>query len=122
MRDADITSSATCPKMIFKSGSRKRMHKAVMPMEATSIVKNTCLAARLQVAASFFPKYWEQTMVPPAASARKTCSIRLLMESTKETAEMAALPMLLTMIVSTVPIRALSSCSIISGTRSKNRS
>ena len=39
----------------------------------------------------------------------------MLMESTRETAEMAAEPALLTIMVSAAPISAFSTCSIISG-------
>ncbi len=47
---------------------------------------------------------------------------KILMESTSDTAEMAAEPTLLTIIVSIVPIREESSCSIMTGIRSFRKS
>ena len=61
-------------------------------------------------------------MAPPAASAESAWITRTFMESTSETAEMAADPTLLTIMVSTVPIRQERSCSTMMGTRSLRRS
>lgn len=47
---------------------------------------------------------------------------KILMESTSETAEIAADPTLLTIIVSTVPIREESNCSMMIGIKSLRRS
>ena len=47
---------------------------------------------------------------------------KILMESTSETAEIAAEPTLLTIIVSTVPIREESNCSMMIGIKSLRRS
>ena len=57
-------------------------------------------------------------MVPPVARAANRYSASTLMESTSDTAEMAALPTVVTIMVSAVPMRALSSCSAISGSSS----
>ena len=54
-------------------------------------------------------------IVPPVAMAAKTLISSTLIASTSDTAEIAAEPALDTIIVSTVPISELSSCSIISG-------
>ena len=56
-------------------------------------------------------------MVPPAASAENAWINNTLMESTRETAEIAADPTLLTIMVSAVPIKEFNSCSRMTGTR-----
>ena len=61
-------------------------------------------------------------MAPPAARAESAWITSTFMESTRDTAEMAAEPTLLTIMVSTVPIRQLKSCSTIMGMRSFLRS
>ena len=55
-------------------------------------------------------------MVPPAASAANTWITSTLIESTNDTAEIAADPTLLTIIVSAVPIREFRICSTTTGT------
>jgi len=55
-------------------------------------------------------------MVPPAASAANTWITSTLIESTSDTAEIAADPTLLTIIVSAVPIREFRICSTTTGT------
>ena len=82
------------------------------------MTKNTCLAAWRAPFVLWLPRYCEQRIAPPAASAESACMTRILIESTSETAEIAAEPTLLTIIVSTVPIREANSCSIIIGTKS----
>ena len=59
--------------------------------------------------------YCEQTIEPPAASAEKAWISRILMESTRDTADIATGPTLLIISVSAIPIRQFKSCSIISG-------
>ena len=54
-------------------------------------------------------------MVPPVASAAKTCITKTLMESVSETAEIAALPTRDTMTESAIPMKDVSNCSIITG-------
>ena len=61
-------------------------------------------------------------MVPPVARAVIIMSTRLLMESTSETPDTAASPTRATIMVSAVPIRAVNSCSTISGINSMARS
>ena len=86
-----------------------------MASDSTSTVITSWPPARL--ASSFFcaPRYWAHTIVPPVAMAENTWIISTLMASTSETAEMAADPALLTIMVSTEPIMAVSTCSAISG-------
>ena len=86
-----------------------------MTTEITRITNRTCLAARFASFSFFFPIYWEQIMHPPAASAAKAWITSIFMASTRETADMAAGPTLLTITVSTVPIRELRTCSMIRG-------
>ena len=59
--------------------------------------------------------YCEQRIAPPAASAENAWITNTLMESTRDTADIAAEPTLLTIMVSTVPIREFSTCSKITG-------
>ncbi len=54
-------------------------------------------------------------MTPPAARAEKIWMMRLLTESTRETAETAALPTLVTITVSNMPMREFRSCSSMRG-------
>ena len=56
-------------------------------------------------------------IAPPAARAENACITRTLIESTNDTADIAAEPTLLTIIVSAVPITEFNSCSNITGTR-----
>ena len=55
--------------------------------------------------------YCEQRIALPAASAENAWITNTLMESTRDTADIAAEPTLLTIMVSTVPIREFSTCS-----------
>ena len=57
-------------------------------------------------------------MAPPVAMAANILMIKIFNESTRETAEMAAEPMLVTIMVSTDPINAVKTCSNINGTMS----
>lgn len=54
-------------------------------------------------------------MAPPVAMAANTLMIKMFNESTRETAEIAAEPMLVTIIVSTDPINAVKTYSNING-------
>ena len=97
------------------------MQSTVITAEIRNTTSSTCFAA---LSASFgfsFPIYWEQMIQPPAASAEKAWITSTLIESTRETADMAAAPTLLTMMVSAVPIREFKSCSTIRGTSSAHR-
>lgn len=68
------------------------------------MMNNTCLADSFAIFLFCCPIYCEQTIAPPAASAENACITRILIESTSDTAEIAADPILLTIIVSAVPI------------------
>ena len=54
-------------------------------------------------------------MVPPVAMAANILMIKIFNESKRETAEIAAKPMLVTIMVSTDPINAVKTCSNING-------
>ena len=90
--------------------------------DKTVMTKSTCLADSLAAFLLLLPRYWEQRIAPPAASAESAWITKTLMESTRDTAEIAADPTLLTIIVSAVPIREESSCSTMIGTKSFRRS
>ncbi len=113
-----MTSRSMLPNISRSRGLRRHSPASVTPREIVSMVSTTCLAARLQPSRSPPPRYWEQRMDAPAAMAENIWITRLLMESTRETAEMASLPTLLTIMVSTMPIREFSSCSTTMGIRS----
>lgn len=54
-------------------------------------------------------------MAPPVAMAANILMIKIFNESKRKTAEMAAKPMLVTIMVSTDPINAVKTCSNING-------
>ena len=54
-------------------------------------------------------------IAPPAASAENAWITSTLMESTNDTADIAADPTLLTIMVSTVPIKEFNTCSKMTG-------
>ena len=83
---------------------------------------STCRAAWSAPSRSRRPRYWAQTMAPPVAIAVKRKITSLLMESTRETPDMEAEPILETIMVSTMPMRLVSTCSMIRGTMSFRRS
>ena len=57
-------------------------------------------------------------MAPPVAMAANTLMIKMSYESTRETAEMAVEPMLVTIMVSTDPINSVKTWSNINGIKS----
>ncbi len=61
--------------------------------------------------------YWAQTIAPPAANAENAWITNILIESTSDTAEIAADPTLLTIIVSAVPMMEFNNCSSMIGTK-----
>ena len=67
---------------------------------------------------SFRPRYWLQRIAPPVAIAEKIKTIITFIESTRETAEIAAEPHFVIITVSAVPINEFKSCSTIRGTSS----
>ena len=117
-RAFSMTSASTLPNMSDKSGARNITHIAEIAVDIVNIDSMSCLPAAFALSVRCFPIYCEQTMAPPVASAEKMLSINVLIESTSDTAEIAAEPTLLTIIVSAVPISELSTCSTISGMRS----
>ena len=90
--------------------------KALAAMGAPSdlrLVKEFPETADLAIPCFTFAK---PLKMAPVAIAEKTFTTRTFIESTRETAEIAAAPAVVTMTVSAVPMRELSSCSIIRGT------
>ena len=61
------------------------------------------------------PKYWAETMAPPAPMAEKSWMSRMFRESTRETADTAFSPAVVTMTVSAMPTMTARNCSAISG-------
>ena len=101
---------------------RKIRHGIITPTEIANTARNTCFAARFAPFRSSLPIYWEQMIAAPVVSAAKICITRLLMESTSEMAEIAALPTLLTIMVSAIPIKEFKSCSRTIGNSKTKRS
>ena len=64
------------------------------------------------------PKCWAQMMAPPVAMAANILMIKIFNESTRETAEIAVEPILVTIMVSTDLINAFKTCSNINGIKS----
>ena len=116
--ELSITASSTWPKIRCSSGPRNIIQNIDNTVEIVSTLKVTCLAASLLDSRSPLPRYWEQIIAAPAPN---TCMTSTLMESTSDTAEIAALPTLLTIMVSAIPIKEFKSCSTIIG-RSSVRS
>ena len=113
--ELSITASSTCPKIRCNSGPRNTMQSMDNTVEIVRTLKVTCLAASLLDSRSPLPRYWEQIIAAPAPNAVNTCMTSTLMESTRDTAEIAALPTLLTIMVSAIPIKEFKSCSTIIG-------
>lgn len=113
--ELSITASSTCPKIRCNSGPRNTMQSMDNTVEIVRTLKVTCLAASLLDSRSPLPRYWEQIIAAPAPNAVNTCMTSTLMESTRDTAEIAALPTLLTIMVSTIPIKAFNNCSTMIG-------
>jgi hypothetical protein len=90
-------------------------HTADITVDIANMDKTSCLPAAFARSILCLPIYWEHTIAPPVARAENILRISVLIESTSDTAEIAAEPTLLTIIVSAVPIRELSICSIIRG-------
>ena len=64
-----MTSASTLPKINRSSGPRVRRQTAMTADEIHATTKDNCLADSSAFFLSFCPMYWEQTIVPPAASA-----------------------------------------------------
>ena len=83
---------------------------------AIDVIDNTTWrAAALAFFGSPLPMYCEHRIVPPVAIAEKSWMTRLLMASVRETAEIAALPIRVTIMESAMPMKLASRFSIISG-------
>ena len=91
------------------------MQGIVINIEIRVTEKINCFKAWLAFSFWFYPKYWAQMMAPPVAMAANILMIKIFNESTRETAEIAAEPMLVTIMVSTDPINAVKTYSNING-------
>lgn len=83
------------------------MQGRVIRIEIRVMEKINCFKAWLAFSFWLDPKYWAQMMAPPVAMAANILMIKIFNESTRETAEIAAEPMLVTIMVSTVPLMRL---------------
>ena len=110
-----ITFFSTDPKINVSNGLLNRMQGIVINMEIRVTEKINCFKAWLALSFWLDPKYWAQMMAPPVAMAANILMIKIFNESTRETAEIAAEPMLVTIMVSTDPINAVKTCSNING-------
>lgn len=115
-----MTEYSTVPNTSPKSFSPPKMQNAAIEREMTNTVSTTCPAALLLSFMFPLPIYCEQMIVAPDAIAANIWMTRLFMESTSDTADIASLPTVETIIVSTIPIREFKNCSIIIGKRSPN--
>ena len=117
-----MTAGSTFPKMSCNKPSRNRRQMAIRKTEITAELNSTWPAASPAPFLSLLPRNWAQIIHPPVETAVNRKMTSLLIESTQETPDTAALPMLETIRVSTVPMRAVSTCSMISGINSFRRS
>ena len=117
-----MTRGSTDPNVTRSSGRRKAMLKTAQAAVMTSELSAICCAALLLCFLSPAPRYWEQRIVPPVAIAAKIWMNSVLMASTRDTAEIAALPTRDTIMVSIIPISELRSCSAMRGQSSFLRS
>ena len=94
----------------------------VSTREITAELSSTCPAASEACFSSRLPRNCAQMIHPPVETAVNRNSTSLLMESTQETPDTAVLPTFETISVSIVPIKDVSTCSMIRGMRSFRRS
>lgn len=106
-----MTSASTDPKIKRSNGFWKIRQIRLITTEIAVIINSTCLADSFARFTFFCPIYCAQTIAPPAASAENAWITSTLIESTNDTAEIAADPTLLTIIVSAVPMMEFRSCS-----------
>ena len=71
----------------------------LMTSERIATAEMACAAERTTISSLPLPRYWATTTVPPVATAMKTCSRKILSESTMLTALTAATPEVLTIAV-----------------------
>lgn len=114
-----MTVSSTVPNISRKSLSPPKMQNTVIKKEITNTVSTTCPAALLLSFLFPLPIYCEQIIVAPDAIAENICITRLLIESTSDTADIAALPTVETIIVSAIPIKEFKNCSMMIGNNSQ---
>lgn len=91
------------------------MQGRIIKIEIRVTEKINCFKAWLAFSFWLYPKYWAQMMVPPVAMAVNILMIKIFNESTRETAKIAAEPILVTIMVSTDPINAVKTYSNING-------
>lgn len=89
-----ITFFSTDPKIRLNRGLLNRMQGMVIISEIRVTEKINCFKAWLALSFWLDPKYWAQMMAPPVAMAANILMIKIFNESTRETAEIAAEPML----------------------------
>ena len=102
-----ITLFSTDPKIRLNRGLLNRMQDKVIRIEIRVTEKINCFKAWLAFSFWLYPKYWVQMMAPPVAMAANILMIKIFNESTRETAKIAAEPILVTIMVSTDPINAV---------------
>ena len=120
--ESSITAGSTAPKIRRNNGRQKISPPAVIVKEITITVRKICLAALFAPLSSPFPRQWEHMIAAPVASAANTWITSVLIESTSETADIATLPTLLTIMVSAIPIREFNICSTMIGISSIHNS
>ena len=83
---------------------------------AQMVINHTSCSAAWQ-AFSFLccPRYWPATTAPPVPNAANTLMSSTMILSTRDTPDTAASPTLATMMLSAIPTRTASICSMISG-------
>lgn len=99
-----MTSASTDPNISPRSGFWNIRQIRLTASEIAVIINSTCLADSFAFSLFLCPIYYAQTIAPPAASAENAWITNTLIESTSDTAEIAADPTLLTIIVSAVPV------------------
>ena len=87
-----------------------------MNNEIIAVIRINCFAACLALSKVPCPTNCAATTAPPVAKAANILIKRILIPSTKETAETAASPTLATITVSKKPTKITNNCSITSGT------
>ena len=85
-----MTSASTDPKIRRSIGFWKTRQIRLITTEIAVIINSTCLADSFARFTFFCPIYCAQTIAPPAASAENAWITSTLIESTSDTAEIAA--------------------------------
>ena len=103
-------------------GFRPMRQTAIINADIAVVTNSSCLAATLARLLSSRPRYWDATIAPPVARAEKMLMSRMLIASTRDTLDMAASPVLATMMVSAMPMVTARNCSTIRGKINLRRS